>query len=779
MRTLSSAPLRTGIAVTALACAALFSPSITPCHAAPANAELTSAEAAWVPHLAPGRFRHAAVLDPGRDRMLVFGGDSGEGPSNAVQALPLSGASGWSTIDVPGFAPLARHSAGVVYDPVRDRLLVFGGSVGATRFNDLWALSLAGSPQWTLLSSGGLVPARQEHVTVYDAAHDRLVIFGGIDAAQHVLSDCWALSLSGPGTWTPLGTGADGPSARQSACGVYDPVRDQLIVFGGADSSGTLQSDTWALPLGAGGTWAKLPLASGEPAPLERAAAAYDPGQDQMVVYGGRTASGLQDLVLTLSLAGTATWNIPASSTPRPAAREWTSAIVDPVRDQLVVYGGGTTAPTSDVLSFALSGTHPWTAFTSTAVPPPFRAAAMVRDPVRNRMLVFGGLDPSNAANNSVWSLDLNGPMAWTKLTVSGSPPGVRGYESMVYDAARDRVLVYGGVNFFSGVYNDVWALQLAGTPTWQRLFPTGTLPLPRYLHSAVIDPLRDRMVVFGGSNGSSSYDELWTLDLGGTPAWTFWPNTDAAQPAGRTLHGAFYDPVRDRMVICYGTDFSTVFPDVWALPLAGPFHWQALAPNGPAPSPRYLTGWGYDGARDRLLLYGGLDLRGNRFNDAWALQFGATDQWVNLQPSGFVPPGRLDHCAAFDPLGDRFVFAGGRTINGLNADVLSIDWQEGLTSAPPASPLEIALAPPFPNPMRDAVTIRFVTPDGGRVRVAIHDVSGRRVRTLEDDVREPGAGELRWDGLDDRGARVAPGVYLVQMRSQGRLLSRRIVRTE
>jgi len=80
---------------------------------------------------------------------------------------------------------------------------------------------------------------------------------------------------------------------------------------------------------------------------------------------------------------------------------------------------------------------------------------------------------------------------------------------------------------------------------------------------------------------------------------------------------------------------------------------------------------------------------------------------------------------------------------------------------------------------MRDAVAIRFVTTEGGRVRVAIHDVSGRRIRTLEDEVREPGAGVLRWDGRDDRGARVAPGVYLVQMRSHGRVMSRRIVRTQ
>jgi len=136
--------------------------------------------------------------------------------------------------------------------------------------------------------------------------------------------------------------------------------------------------------------------------------------------------------------------------------------------------------------------------------------------------------------------------------------------------------------------------------------------------------------------------------------------------------------------------------------------------------------------------------------------------------------PSPNSFCGAFDPPNDRFVFMSGGT-----SDVLSVDWDAALTSAPPASPLEIALSPPYPNPMRDGAMIRYVTAEPGPVEIAILDVSGRRVRMLEAEQREPGAGLLRWDGRDERGTRVAPGVYLVHMRSQGRLLSRRIVRTQ
>jgi hypothetical protein len=41
--------------------------------------------------------------------------------------------------------------------------------------------------------------------------------------------------------------------------------------------------------------------------------------------------------------------------------------------------------------------------------------------------------------------------------------------------------------------------------------------------------------------------------------------------------------------------------------------------------------------------------------------------------------------------------------------------------------------------------------------------VDGRRVRTLLDRVYEPGRYTLAWDGRDDGGRTVSPGVYYVR----------------
>jgi flagellar hook capping protein FlgD len=49
-----------------------------------------------------------------------------------------------------------------------------------------------------------------------------------------------------------------------------------------------------------------------------------------------------------------------------------------------------------------------------------------------------------------------------------------------------------------------------------------------------------------------------------------------------------------------------------------------------------------------------------------------------------------------------------------------------------------------------------------------LFDVSGRRVRTLHDDPGRSGSYELGWDGLDEDGNRVAPGLYLCRIAVEG-----------
>ena len=47
-----------------------------------------------------------------------------------------------------------------------------------------------------------------------------------------------------------------------------------------------------------------------------------------------------------------------------------------------------------------------------------------------------------------------------------------------------------------------------------------------------------------------------------------------------------------------------------------------------------------------------------------------------------------------------------------------------------------------------------------------MHDIAGRTVRVLFDDVASAGETSLRWDGRDSNGSEVASGVYFFRLRS-------------
>jgi hypothetical protein len=67
------------------------------------------------------------------------------------------------------------------------------------------------------------------------------------------------------------------------------------------------------------------------------------------------------------------------------------------------------------------------------------------------------------------------------------------------------------------------------------------------------------------------------------------------------------------------------------------------------------------------------------------------------------------------------------------------------------------------PNPARPNAAIRLEAPGGTHpapVRIHIHDVAGRLVRSLDAGICGPGRHEVVWDGTDDRGNTVAGGVY-------------------
>lgn len=89
--------------------------------------------------------------------------------------------------------------------------------------------------------------------------------------------------------------------------------------------------------------------------------------------------------------------------------------------------------------------------------------------------------------------------------------------------------------------------------------------------------------------------------------------------------------------------------------------------------------------------------------------------------------------------------------------------------------PVVHELMAPSPNPFNPRTTVRFQLASSTRVRVEIHDVRGRLVRTLVDGQRAAGEHKIVWDGIDDRGHTVASGTYYLRLTADGQVRTQKM----
>jgi hypothetical protein len=181
----------------------------------------------------------AMAFDAQRARTIAIGGSDGlVGPLTA-ETWEWDGNT-WQVVATNG--PSQRTGSAMVYDAKRQVIVLFGGvsglTVGSQRFGDTWTWN---GDQWTLVASNGPSP-RAGHAMVYDAARERVLLYGGSDgnepAGQLGLGDLWEWDGS---QWL-LST----PSAprRSDAALSFDLNSGQTVMFGGYRDLVPLQ-ETW------------------------------------------------------------------------------------------------------------------------------------------------------------------------------------------------------------------------------------------------------------------------------------------------------------------------------------------------------------------------------------------------------------------------------------------------------------------------------------------------------------------------------------------------------
>jgi FlgD Ig-like domain/LVIVD repeat len=87
-------------------------------------------------------------------------------------------------------------------------------------------------------------------------------------------------------------------------------------------------------------------------------------------------------------------------------------------------------------------------------------------------------------------------------------------------------------------------------------------------------------------------------------------------------------------------------------------------------------------------------------------------------------------------------------------------------------------LGPAFPNPVHNgSSTIPFSLAVAGRVRIRVLDLAGKEVRVVLDELVQSGEHSAIWEGRNEKGQPLPPGIYIYQLQTPGFEASRKLVR--
>ncbi len=129
------------------------------------------------------------------------------------------------------------------------------------------------------------------------------------------------------------------------------------------------------------------------------------------------------------------------------------------------------------------------------------------------------------------------------------------------------------------------------------------------------------------------------------------------------------------------------------------------------------------------------------------------------LVPVWYEPVSRLNTCGPAIGPGGVLAVAG-------NGTVLRVYGPASAVQRRPAQPRPVPVPVARPNPFRTATIINLQPTTRGPVTVGIYNAAGRLVRGLAANRQPSPVGSLLWDGRDDTGQPVPPGVYVCRVSS-------------
>lgn len=285
----------------------------------------------------------------------------------------------------------------------------------------------------------------------------------------------------------------------------------------------------------------------------------------------------------------------------------------------------------------------------------------LVRDSVKNDMYILK-VEPVQIQRSSGVKIDVS--LNATLVQTSGQAPLPRVGHAAVL--VSNVFILWGGDTkiraedkqdealYLLNLNNREWTRVLAGAEQ-------GPGPVGRYGHTLSI--LGSNLLVFGGQVESTFFDELWRFDLNSlkeTPTWQL-VRPASPGPARRTGHSAVV--FRERLYIFGGTDGNYHYNDTWCFDFAT-LTWSELKCVGYIPAPR--EGHSACMVDDIMYIFGGRGVDGNDLGDLASFKI-TSHRWFMFAHMGPAPFGRSGHTMVTAQ--NRILVIGGESFTGSAQD--------------------------------------------------------------------------------------------------------------
>ncbi len=246
----------------------------------------------WLPtntgtNIPASRKSHTAVWDAVNNQMIIWGGNKAslDYTNTGGRYDPITDS--WQATSIGTGVPSGRINHTAIWDANNNKMIIWGG-IDSVRINT-GGIYDPNSDSWQATSTGSNVPSgRQYHTAVWDTLNNNMIIWGGDEGGGFSNNGGRYDPVSN--SWQAMSIGSDVPSGRYIHTAIWDNVNNQMIIWGGNDGART---NTGSRYNPSTDSWQATSIDSNIATARDFHTATWDTVNNQMIVWGGFDDSGI------------------------------------------------------------------------------------------------------------------------------------------------------------------------------------------------------------------------------------------------------------------------------------------------------------------------------------------------------------------------------------------------------------------------------------------------------------------------------------------------------